>query len=36
VSVGFGVLHILPLVPEFLALYPEIELDLSLTDEVID
>ncbi|SEG52637.1 LysR family transcriptional regulator [Bosea lathyri] len=36
VSVGFGVLHILPLVPEFLALYPEIELDLSLADEVID
>ena len=36
VSVGFGVLHVLPLVPEFLALYPEIELDVSLNDEVID
>lgn len=36
VSVGFGVVHVLPLVPDFLALYPEIELDLSLNDEVID
>ena len=35
-SVGFGERYILPLVPAFLALYPEIELDLSLTDGVID
>jgi DNA-binding transcriptional LysR family regulator len=35
-SVGFGELYILPLLPEFLALYPEIELDLTLTDGVID
>lgn len=35
-SVGFGERHILPLVPAFLALYPEIELDLTLTDGVID
>jgi DNA-binding transcriptional LysR family regulator len=36
VSVAFGVRFIVPLVPEFLALYPEVELDLSLTDGVID
>lgn len=36
VSVGFGEMHLLPLVPEFLELYPEIELDISLNDEVID
>ncbi len=35
-TVGFGECCILPLVPEFLALYPEVELDLSLTDGVID
>jgi DNA-binding transcriptional LysR family regulator len=35
-SVGFGELYILPLLPQFLALYPEIELDLTLTDGVID
>lgn len=35
-SVGFGERYILPLVPAFLALYPEIELDLTLTDGVID
>ncbi|MCR6498985.1 LysR family transcriptional regulator [Shinella sp. CPCC 101442] len=35
-SVGFGERHILPLVPAFLALYPEIELDLTLSDGVID
>lgn len=35
-SVGFGARYILPLVPAFLALYPEIELDLTLTDGVID
>lgn len=35
-TVGFGERCLVPLVPEFLALYPEVELDLSLTDEVID
>jgi DNA-binding transcriptional LysR family regulator len=35
-SVGFGERYILPLVPAFLALYPEVELDLTLTDGVID
>ncbi|MCK0208001.1 LysR family transcriptional regulator [Starkeya koreensis] len=35
-TVGFGELCLVPLVPEFLALYPEVQLDLSLTDEVID
>ena len=35
-SVGFGERYILPLVPAFLALYPEIELDLTMTDGVID
>jgi DNA-binding transcriptional LysR family regulator len=35
-SVGFGERFILPLAPEFLALYPEIQLDLTLTDSMID
>jgi len=35
-SVGFGERYILPLLPAFLALYPDIELDLTLTDGVID
>ncbi|MCF3638560.1 LysR family transcriptional regulator [Rhizobium sp. TRM95111] len=35
-SVGFGERYILPLAPAFLALYPEIELDLTLTDGLID
>jgi DNA-binding transcriptional LysR family regulator len=35
-SVGFGERYILPLAQEFLALYPEVQLDLSLTDGVID
>ena len=35
-SVGFGERYILPLLPDFLALYPEIELDLTLMDGVID
>lgn len=36
VSVAFGVRFIVPLVSEFLRTYPEIQLDLSLTDGVID
>lgn len=35
-SVGFGEICLLPLVPEFLALHPQVELDISLTDAVID
>jgi DNA-binding transcriptional LysR family regulator len=35
-SVGFGERYILPLAPAFLSLYPEIELNLTLTDGVID
>lgn len=33
---GFGERYILPIVSEFLALYPHVQLDLSLTDGVID
>ncbi len=35
-SVAFGESCLIPLVPSFLALYPQVELDLSLTDAVID
>lgn len=35
-SVAFGECLLLPLVPQFLARYPQIELDVSLTDTVID
>lgn len=35
-SVAFGECCLLPLVPKFLALYPQVELDVSLTDTVID
>jgi len=35
-SVGFAVRCVVPLVPAFLARYGEVELDLSLTDGVID
>jgi DNA-binding transcriptional LysR family regulator len=35
-NVSFGRLHLLPLVPEFLARHPEITLDLVLSDTVID
>lgn len=34
--VGFGERYILPLIGDFLALYPHVQLDLSLTDGVID
>ncbi|NMN71552.1 LysR family transcriptional regulator [Rhizobium sp. 57MFTsu3.2] len=34
-TLGFGERYLLPLAPEFLALYPEVELDISLTDGVI-
>lgn len=35
-SVAFGVRCLVPLMPDFLLRYPEIELDISLTDSVID
>jgi DNA-binding transcriptional LysR family regulator len=35
-SVGFGTLCIVPVLPKFLELHPDIELDLSLTDTTID
>ena len=35
-NVPFGDHFLLPLVPEFLALYPDIQLDIVLTDQVID
>jgi DNA-binding transcriptional LysR family regulator len=34
-SVGFGERHLLPLIPAFLELYPEVQLDISLTDGII-
>ncbi|MGH6882742.1 MAG: LysR family transcriptional regulator [Hypericibacter sp.] len=35
-SVPFGLNHLLPLVPEFLARHPGVTLDIVLTDQVID
>jgi DNA-binding transcriptional LysR family regulator len=35
-TVGFGERYIMPLAGEFLALYPQVRLELSLTDGVID
>ncbi|NLS16554.1 LysR family transcriptional regulator [Rhizobium sp. P40RR-XXII] len=35
-SVAFGVRCLVPIVPDFLQCFPEIELDISLTDSVID
>jgi DNA-binding transcriptional LysR family regulator len=35
-NIPFGMLHVLPLVPEFLALHPEVTLDIVLSDTVID
>lgn len=36
VTVGFGVRCVVPLVPDFLRRYPEVELDLSISDSIID
>src|SRR5246127_4781803 len=33
---SFGVLHIAPLMPEFLATYPEVSVDLHLSDAMVD
>ncbi len=35
-STPFAVCHIIPIISEFTARYPEVELDLSLTDRVVD
>ncbi|SEN15937.1 DNA-binding transcriptional regulator, LysR family [Luteibacter sp. UNCMF331Sha3.1] len=35
-SVSFGVRRIVPLVPAFLAAYPDVQLDLSLNDNMVD
>ncbi len=34
-SVGFGERYLLPLIPSFLELYPEVQLDVSLSDGII-
>src|SRR5580658_7149068 len=34
--ISFGVLHIAPILPEFLALYPDITVDLHLSDSYVD
>ena len=36
VPLTFGILHLAPLWPRFLAAYPDLELDVSLTDRVVD
>jgi DNA-binding transcriptional LysR family regulator len=35
-NIPFGMLHVLPLIPRFLAEHPEVTLDLVLTDTLID
>ena len=35
-SVAFGTLHIAPALPEFLARYPEVRIDMAITDRIVD
>lgn len=35
-NVAFGLHHLLPLLPKFTALHPEVQVDVTLTDQVID
>lgn len=35
-NVPFGLHHLFPLVPKFSALYPQVQVDVTLTDQVID
>lgn len=35
-NVPFGLHHLLPLIPKFSALYPQVQVDVTLTDQVID
>jgi DNA-binding transcriptional LysR family regulator len=36
VPVSFGLLHVAPAIPDFLARYPEVQLDLTLDDRFVD
>jgi DNA-binding transcriptional LysR family regulator len=35
-SVAFGALHVVPSLPEFLSLYPEVKVDMTTTDRFVD
>jgi DNA-binding transcriptional LysR family regulator len=35
-SVAFGTLHVAPALPEFLARYPDVRIDMTITDRIVD